>query len=126
MKTFTSAAPTTAELALIDFEIQWWSTPSDGSDPVSGTEAFQARRYVPPGFALDLAGAVQLSEQGDRIYNVAAIGASMRASLTAESWERFNALLHDPDRRVQIEVLGELMMWLGEEITGRPTGQPST
>lgn len=45
-------------------------------------------------------------------------------ALKPESYERFSALLEDPDRIVTVETLGEITAWLVEEYTARPTEEP--
>jgi hypothetical protein len=126
MKTFTSVAPPASDLATLDFAIQWWTMPLDGSDPESGQETFTARRVVPPGVVIDLARATTLNDHGERIYDIGAIDSIMRGLMLDESYARYSRLVHDTARRVTIEQLGELAMWLAEELAGRPTGQPST
>lgn len=43
------------------------------------------------------------------------------AALKPESLERFNALLEDPERIVNVETLGDITAWLVEEYSDRPT-----
>jgi hypothetical protein len=38
--------------------------------------------------------------------------------------ERFRNLLEDPDKIVSVETLGEIVGWLVEQYTARPTKQP--
>lgn len=45
-------------------------------------------------------------------------------ALMPESLEKFNALLADPDKIVTVDTLTEIVSWLVEEYTGRPTQQP--
>jgi hypothetical protein len=47
-------------------------------------------------------------------------------SLKPESYERFMALVEDPDRVVSIETLGEITAWLVGEYSDRPTEQPES
>lgn len=47
------------------------------------------------------------------------------SALKPESLERFNALLTDPEKIVNIETLGDITAWLVEEYSGRPTKEPS-
>lgn len=42
-------------------------------------------------------------------------------ALKPESLERFKALTHDPERVVEIDDLNEIVSWLMEEYTSRPT-----
>jgi hypothetical protein len=45
--------------------------------------------------------------------------------MDAGEYERFTALMEDPKRIVPMDVLSEIMSWLIEEYTDRPT-QPSS
>lgn len=42
-------------------------------------------------------------------------------ALFPEAFERFSALINDPDRIVDLETLTEIVGWLIEEYTSRPT-----
>jgi hypothetical protein len=44
--------------------------------------------------------------------------------MSAETYERFNVLLDDPDKIVTVETLGEIIGWLIEEYSNRPNQQP--
>lgn len=44
-----------------------------------------------------------------------------KSVLEPESYERFNALIHDPERIVPVEDLGEITGWLVEQYSERPT-----
>jgi hypothetical protein len=41
-----------------------------------------------------------------------------------ETYERFDAMLDDPDKIVTVEALGEIIGWLLEEYSSRPNQQP--
>lgn len=41
--------------------------------------------------------------------------------LLPESYERFDALAQDPERIVTMETLGEIVSWIMEEYSNRPT-----
>lgn len=47
-------------------------------------------------------------------------------ALKPESYERFTALVEDPERVVSIETLGEITAWLVGEYSDRPTEQPES
>lgn len=47
-------------------------------------------------------------------------------TLKPESYERFMALVEDPDRVVSVETLGEITAWLVGEYSDRPTEQPES
>lgn len=46
------------------------------------------------------------------------------AALKPESYEKFNALLTDPETIVNVETLGDITAWLVEEYSERPTREP--
>lgn len=46
-------------------------------------------------------------------------------ALLPESLERFNALINDPEKIVTVETLGEIVGWLVEQYSNRPTQEPS-
>ena len=45
-------------------------------------------------------------------------------ALLPESYERFSALLEDPDTIVPVDTLGEITGWLVEQYSARPTEEP--
>lgn len=47
------------------------------------------------------------------------------SALKPESLERFNALLEDSERIVNVETLGDITAWLVEEYSDRPTKESS-
>lgn len=54
----------------------------------------------------------------------AVISDFFKTVLVEESYERFNALATDPDRIVDVEMLGEIVGWLVEQYSDRPTSRP--
>lgn len=46
-------------------------------------------------------------------------------ALLPESLERFDALANDPEKIITVETLGEIVGWLVEQYSGRPTQEPS-
>lgn len=45
-------------------------------------------------------------------------------TLKPESYERFSALINDPDRVVSVDTLGDITSWLVTEYSDRPTELP--
>ena len=45
-------------------------------------------------------------------------------ALLPESFDRFNALVNDTKKIVPVETLGEIVGWLVEEYSNRPTQEP--
>jgi hypothetical protein len=52
------------------------------------------------------------------------ISSFFKEVLKKESYERFQVLLHDDERIVEVEDMAEIVGWLMEEYTNRPEGQP--
>lgn len=48
-----------------------------------------------------------------------------KVALVSESYKRFYTLIHDPDRIVTVDTLGEITGWLVEQYSGRPTQESS-
>lgn len=44
--------------------------------------------------------------------------------MNKETYERFDAMLEDPEKIVTVEALGEIIGWLLEEYSSRPNQQP--
>lgn len=47
----------------------------------------------------------------------------IRKALVKDDRERFDTLLEDEDRLIDVETIGEVAAWLMEMYAGRPTGQ---
>jgi hypothetical protein len=58
------------------------------------------------------------SETADAINNF------FKVVLTDESYARFDALAVDPDRIVSMDTIGDIIEWLVEQYSDRPTSRP--
>ena len=67
---------------------------------------------------------VSNSQSDDPVQSIGVIDSFFSHALDDESLERFNALLEDKNRIVNMETLGEIISWLVEEYSGRPNQQP--
>jgi hypothetical protein len=67
---------------------------------------------------------VSMSQDSGATVSVELIEKFFSSVLVDESYERFEALLHDKDRIVTVETLGEITGWLIEQYTSRPTQRP--
>lgn len=63
--------------------------------------------------------------EGKQVLNPPAVIEFIRLACIPESALRFAALIEDPDRLVDVAPLGEVFVWLGEEVLNRPTPPPS-
>lgn len=78
---------------------------------------FEARPAIPGAVLLELV--AHASDEGAE--SAGAIVGFFEKALVAESYERFNVLVNDPDVIISIETLVEILSWLIEEYTSRPT-----
>lgn len=84
-------------------------------------ETFTCVPEAPPGVLDDLTTSSIIDDRGNRQYNAPSLLAFFEGVIIDEDVPRFRAWSHDKDRAVSIEVLGEVMMWLAEELAGHPT-----
>jgi hypothetical protein len=48
----------------------------------------------------------------------------LSSAMAEEEYNRLQTVLHDPDIIIDIELIGEIVAWLVEEYSARPTTQP--
>lgn len=94
----------------------------DGS--TTWTESFEASTQLNASAAQWYATAYVMHE-GKQVINPPAVIEFIRLSCIPESALRFQALIDDPDRLVDVQPLGEVFIWLSGEILARPTAPPS-
>jgi hypothetical protein len=63
----------------------------------------------------------ELSSSEDGAESAKAINVFFKKVLTEESYTRFDALTEDPERLVTVETLAEIVNWIIEAYTDRPT-----
>ena len=68
-----------------------------------------------------LLGFVEMSASEDNAQAVKAISSFFANVLTPESNERFDALASDPERIVNVVTLTEIISWIMEQYSDRPT-----
>ncbi len=64
---------------------------------------------------------VSQSMQQDSAMAVEVINTFFDKTLKPESKEAFNSLINDPERIVTVDTLGEIVTWLVEQYSSRPT-----
>ncbi len=64
------------------------------------------------------------SSSEDAVRSSTVIDKFFKYVLEAESYTRFDALVHDKHKIVSVETLAEITGWLVEEYTNRPEQQP--
>lgn len=98
----------------------------EGSD---GTWELQLEALAEaPLAAIEALGASMLYDEntGRNVVNPAAITQFFYACLVPESTLAFRKLVDDKTRLVELAALSDVMEWLAEIYTGRPTGAPSS
>lgn len=111
------------------------------------SETFKCWPRIAPQAMADLALAMRVTPEGERIWNAGAVIGFVRRALMdvepvavngetppfdptqmAKSQRgRWQALVNDSDRALNMQDdLGPILLWLAEEYTGRPTEPPST
>lgn len=89
-------------------------------------ESFSAVPVAPGGVLDDLTSSVSLDERtGNTVVHHMRVLQFFRGVLIDDDVERFEALVRDKNRVVPLEKLADILAWLTEELTGRPT-QPSS
>ncbi len=98
------------------------------SDPEQAwEETFTARRAAPSSVIDMMAGSVSVDSRGRLTgINQAQAIPILREVLDPESARRFDHLIGDPDRVVDLGTLWMAASWLVEQLIGRPTGGPGT
>lgn len=65
-----------------------------------------------------------VASANDPIAGAESINAFFKMVLLEESYDRFEALCNDTDTIVSVETLGEIVGWLVEQYSDRPTSRP--
>lgn len=90
------------------------------------SEDFTCLPEVPGGALDDLTASVGVDAQGRMTFNKVSVLRFMRSVIVEEDEQKFDAMVHDKDKLVQLETLGDMMMRVAEAIVGRPIGPRST
>lgn len=67
---------------------------------------------------------VKMSNSEDPTASAEAIDAFFEKALLPESYERFDILANDPERIITVATLAEIVQWIVEEQSARPTTGP--
>lgn len=120
-RTFTMGPPPTVD-DRVTFDVvgQYTTRPTE-----TWSETFSTVGLAPAGVLEDLTSAIQLGADGRRRYNTMSCMGFIRGVIIEDDRERFEALARDPDRLVGLVELVQVVAWLSDEITLRPT-QPSS
>jgi hypothetical protein len=127
-RTFTAISDDTPDEALepieLGFDGKLLRPLEDGTD--KWAESFVVLPMAPSGTLDDLMRSVGTDTKGRQVFNAVSLQRFMEGVLLDEdNVDRFVALMHDKNRLLPIDTLGDAVMWLAEEITDRPTKPPS-
>lgn len=86
-------------------------------------ESFTAVPVAPPGVLDDLTSSMGADKRGNRVWHAPSLLGFMRGILIDEDIDRFEDLMRDKDRAIKIEALGEIMLWVAQELVDRPTSR---
>lgn len=89
-------------------------------------EMFRCLPVAPGGTLDDLSSAVSVDEHGNMTFSKVSVLRFIRSVIVEGDEHRFDQMVRDKRRMVELEILGEIMMDLSAEYTGRPTGPQRT
>lgn len=128
-KTYRSSAPTTqgptftVEGHLLKVNDAGELTVTDET----WSETFRCLPTAPGGALDDLVSAVSVDERGNIAFSRVSVLRFIREVLIPGDENRFEQMVRDKYKLLDLEVLGQIMMDLSEELTGRrPTGPQRT
>lgn len=113
-RSFTSDTEADAEKDPVTFDL-------DGVGVISKKpwkETFTCVPVAPAGVLDDLAASMTRDAKGRTRFDQVSLLRFMRGVLLDEDAERLDELVHDKDRAVKIEKLGEIMLWVANEMAG--------
>jgi hypothetical protein len=99
----------------LDFELEYEKLIDD--EWQEQTEKFKARSAIPGHLMMQIAGAM---ESGVSVASAEMVK-MLHSAIVPEDKDRFMTLIDDTEIAIPIETLGEILAWLAEEYTGRPT-----
>lgn len=86
------------------------------------SETFTCLETPPAGVLDRLVSAISHDKMGRRVFDAPSLIAFCDGILIEADEDRFRELVYDKRRVVKIEVLGDMVIWLAEELAGHPTG----
>lgn len=97
---------------------------TDNDGEYTGEEWEESFTCLPtiPGSALEiLSKAVGVNAAGEQVYNRPSVIGFLRATLPPTDQARFDALVVDPHRTVELEVLAQVMRVINDKVVNRPS-----
>jgi hypothetical protein len=97
------------------------TTPKEAVEPIPFElegETFEAYGQVPGAVLLDF---IAASTQEDSTGTAAAILGYLKSSMPKDTFKRFDKLTRDPEKVIELQVLADIVSYLIEERSSRPT-----
>jgi len=127
---FTASSATDRDLPPIPFDVEGVYAPghSGPNGETTWTERFEACGVIPMAANASLTEAwVRDDATGRRQVNPGAVVSFLRDALPESEARRFmETVVYDKHRLVKLETLAEIVEYLGNRYTGRPTGAPAS
>lgn len=125
-KQFTASTTESREAPTEPFTLEGVYAPgrSGPGGKETWTETFTVSSRMDARMAQWYASAFTIME-GKQVINPPAVIEFLKLACVPESALRFADLVDDPDRLVDVGVLGDVFVWLSEEVIDRPTAPPS-
>lgn len=124
-RTFRSVAKPKHE-GMVDEPVTFTLEGGPPLSPKEWSETFTCLPAAPAGALDDLAASAGMDTRRNvRQWNAPSVIRFLMAVVVPEDEERLWATLHGKETIVELQELGELMMWVAEELTSLPTTPPS-
>lgn len=128
-KTYRSKAPKRKQVPTFTVEGPYIDVDAEGNVVESEEEWSETFRCLPeaPGATLDdLVSAVSVDDEGNISFSRVSVLRFIRSVVVESDEQRWNEMVRDKRRLVDLDVLGEIMMDLAAGYTGRPIGPQRT
>lgn len=89
-------------------------------------EVFTTVVHLPPAVIDDVSSTVVINDDGVAYYQRHETLKFLRTAICAADRDRWDALVRDPDRLVDLTALVSIMHWIAGTLLDRPTGPPSS
>lgn len=107
----------------LQFVLEGVTSPGDDdTDPAPWEETFTVVETLPPGALADLAFSITVTNDGEIKYNAVGVTRFLRAVIVPGDEQRWDALMRDKRRQVDLAVLADVLMLVNGAKTNRPTG----
>ncbi len=122
VKVFRASVPDPENLPSIPFELEF----TNWAGEVVATHRFDALANPGAGANLAVGSIVRWDSRGKQIIDLNGMMTFFDRVLTPADYSRLSMLIDDKDMLIEMDLLGDVFMWLVEEVTGRPIQRSSS